>query len=170
MRKIKFAFLLLIPILFLIGCYESEVPLSEQPSLKVDNRLIGSWISIPKDSKEKPIALLLQKFNENEYLVVWREGDYDPIRMARGFNTKINNTNIINLQNIELIEANKRTYLFIKYDFNEKGNLIINFISDNYPGLKGKKFKTSEAFNNFVRKNISKEGFFEEIIEFKAVK
>lgn len=168
MRKIKFAFLFIIPVLFFTGCYDSEVPLSGTPTLKVDNRLIGSWISIPGDSREKEIALLLQKFNENEYLVAWKEGDYDEIVIARGFDTKINNTNIMNLQGIESIESNKRTYIFIKYDFNEKGNLVTNLISDDYPGLKGRKFKTSEAFNNFVLKNISREGFFSKAIEFKA--
>lgn len=168
MRKIKSTFLFLIPALFLIGCYESEVPLSETPSLKVDNRLIGSWISIPGDSNEKTIELLLHKFNENEYLAAWKEGDYDEVVLARGFTTRIKNINIINLQGIESIEANKRTFIFIKYGFNDQGNLITNLISDDYPGLKGNKFKTSEAFNKFVGNNISQEGFFSKIIEFKT--
>ena len=171
MRKLNFfVFLVLIPTLFFYGCYESEVPLSKSPSSKVDTRLIGSWISIPKDNEEKGIALLVQKFNENEYLIAWREGDYEEIVIARGFNTKINNTNIINLQNIESLEKNDRTYIFIKYDFNEKSNLIVNILSDDYPSLKGKKFKSSKDFNDFVQKNISQKGLFGNSIEFKVAK
>ena len=77
MRKLNFAFLVLIPILFLSGCYESKVPLSKSPSSKVDTRLIRSWISIPNDNKEKIISLLLRKFSENEYLAAWKEGEDD---------------------------------------------------------------------------------------------
>jgi hypothetical protein len=170
MRKLNFAFLVLIPIFFLSGCYESEVPLSESPSSKVDTRLIGSWISIPNDNKEKGIALLLQKFNENEYLVAWREGNYEETIIARGFNTKINNTNIINVQGIDSLDINKRTYIFFKYDFNEKGNVVANLLSDDYPRLKGKKFKSSKDFYNFVQKNISQKGLFGNSIEFKETK
>ncbi len=129
-----------------------------------------SWISIPNNNKEMPISLLLQKFNENEYLVAWKEGeDYETV-IARGFNTKINNTNIINLQGIESLEKNERTYVFFKYGFNEKGNLVVNILSDDYADLKGKKFKSSKDFNDFVQKNISQIGLFGDSIEFKPTK
>ena len=170
MRKLNFAFLVLIPILFLSGCYESKVPLSKSPSSKVDTRLIRSWISIPNDNKEKIISLLLRKFSENEYLAAWKEGEDDGTVIARGFTTKINNTNIINLQNIESLEKNDRTYVFSKYDFNEKGNLVVNILSDDYANLKGKKFKSSKEFNDFVQKNISQKGLFGDSIEFKPTK
>lgn len=168
MRKLYIAFLVLIPILFLYGCYESEVPLSK-PSSKVDPRLIRSWISIPKNNNEKGILLLIRKFNENEYLVSWKEGDYET-GIARGFNTKIKSTNIINLQNIDSLEKKDRTYLFFRYYFNEKDNLVVNILSRDYPRLKGQKFKSSKDFNNFVRNNISQNGLFGESIEFKATK
>ena len=170
MRKLNFAFLVLIPILFLSGCYESKVPLSKSPSSKVDTRLIRSWISIPNDNKEKRISLLLRKFNENEYLIAWKEGEDDETVIARGFTTKINNTNIINLQNIESLEENDRTYVFSKYDFNEKGNLLINILSDDYANLKGKEFKSSKEFSDFVQKSISQKGLFGDSIEFKPTK
>lgn len=170
MRKLNFAFLVLIPILFLSGCYESNVPLSRSPSSKVDTRLIRSWISIPNDNKEKGISLLLREFNENEYLAAWKEGEDDGTVIARGFTTKINNTNIINLQNIESLEKNDRTYVFVKYDFNEKGNLVVNILSDDYANLKGKDFKSSKEFNDFVQKNISQKGLFGDSIEFKPTR
>jgi hypothetical protein len=156
-----------IPIVILSGCYGSKVPLSESPSSQVDTRLIRSWISIPKDNKGNTISLVLWKFNENEYLAAWEEGKDDHTVIARGFTTKINNTNIINLQGIESLEGNDRTYIFFKYDFNEKGNLVVNILSDNYTELKGKEFESSKEFHDFVQKNIAQEGLFGEHMEFK---
>jgi len=169
-RKLFFAFLVLIPTLFLYGCYESEVPLSENPALKVDMRLIRSWISISDENNTKGISLLLRKFNEYEYLAAWKKGEDDTTVIARGFNTKINNTNIISLQNIESFQEKDRTYVFIKYAFNEKGNLVVNILSDDYADLKGKKFKSPEDFNDFVKKNTSQKGMFGDSIEFKLTK
>ncbi len=70
MRKLNFVLLVLISILFLGGCYESEVPLSKTPLSEVDTRLIRSWISIPGDNKGEVIHLFLRQFNENEYVAV----------------------------------------------------------------------------------------------------
>ena len=170
MRKPYNAFLALILVLFLFGCYESEVPLAQKTTFKVDQRLIGSWISIHEDNDEKGISLLLRKFNENEYLVAWRDGENSETVVARGFNTRVKNTNIMNLQDIEPLENNKRTYVFSRYDFNEKGNLVINILSGDYLDLNGKKFKSSKDFYSFVKKNISQKGLFGDSIEFKPAK
>jgi len=170
MRKLNPALLVLIPILILCGCYESEVPLSNNPTAKVDTRLIRSWISIPDDNKDTVISLSLRKFNENEYLVVWKEGVNGDTIIARGFHTRINNTNIINLQNIESLEKKDRTYVLSKYDFNKEGNLVVNILSDDFAALKGKKFKTSKDFNDFVQKNITQKGLFGDSIEFEPAK
>ena len=110
---------------------------------------------------------MLWKFNENEYLVAWKEGDDDDTVITRGFTTKINNTNIINLQGIKSLEKKDRTYIFSKYDFNEKGNLVVNILSDDYAKLKDKKFESSKEFQDFVQKNIVEKGLFGDRIEFK---
>ncbi|MFC1838954.1 hypothetical protein ACFL1N_05185 [Thermodesulfobacteriota bacterium] len=167
MRKLKYIFPVLISVLFICGCYESEVPLSE-PSLKVDPRLIKNWTSLPKNKNEKSILLLFRKFNENEYLVAWKEGD-DKTLITRGFVTRIDNTNIINVHNIDSLDKKERAYVFFRYAFNEKGNLVSAILSDDYPLLKGKEFKSSKNFNNFVHKNISQNGLFDESIEFKVI-
>jgi len=170
MKKLIFEFLVLIPILFLCGCYESGVPLSKKPSSKVDTRLVRSWTSIPMNNNDKVISLLLKQFNENEYLVAWKEGEGNETIIAKGFNSKIKNTNIINLQNIESLDKKDRTYVFFKYDFNVKGNLIINVLSDGYANLKEVEFKSSKDFYDFVQKNISQNGLFGDSIEFRPAK
>ena len=167
MKKPNLIYLLLIPILIFCRCYESEVPLSKSPSSKVDTKLIRSWVSIPNDNQEKAISLLLRKFNENEYLAVWRQGEDNETVIARGFSTKIKNTNIMNLQNIESLEEDDRTYVFARYDFSENGNLIVNILSDKFNDLKEKEFNSSKDFYKFIKKNISHKGLFEEPITFK---
>lgn len=169
MRKLNVVLLILFPILFLYGCYESVIPLSETPSSQVDTRLIKNWTNIPKNNKEKGISLLLRKFNENEYLVAWKKGEDDTV-IARGFNSKINNTNIINLQGIDTLEKKDRTFVFFKYEINDKGLLLVSMLSNDYADLKGKKFKSSKEFTDFIQKNISQNGLFEDSIEFKPTK
>ncbi len=166
MRKLTAAVLVLIAISFLWGCYESEVPLSKKPSSKVDAKLIGNWRSVPRNDNDRTISLLLKQFNENEYLVAWKEGKDGKTLMARGFNTKIVDIHIINLQNIESLDKNERTYVFFKYGFNAKGNLVVNVLSDDFAKLKRMKFKSARDFYDFVQENISENGLFGESIEF----
>ncbi len=168
MRKIAFVLIFLILNTFISGCYESELPLSK-PSSKVDLRLINSWVSIPGDKNDGEILLVFRKFNENEYLIAWKEGN-DETLITRGFVTRVRNTDIINVQNINSLEKKERTYLFFRYNFKEDGNLVVSIISDDFPGLNNRKFKTSKALKKFVRKNMSKKGFFGEEIAFKVTK
>jgi hypothetical protein len=165
-RPLTAAVLVLVAISFLWGCYESEVPLSKKPSSKVDMKLIGSWRTIPRNDNNRAISLLLKQFNENEYLVAWKEGKDGKTLVARGFITEIRNTHIINLQNIESLDKKERTYVFFKYGFNEKGNLVVNVLSDDFAKLKRKKFKSAKDFYDFVQENIAQNGLFGDSIEF----
>ena len=151
----------------LTGCFESKVPLSSSQSSRIDEKLVNYWISIPKEKNENKISLAIFKFNENEHLVIGREGKENETIITRGFITKIKNTKIINLQNIKSLEKSERTYVFFKYDFNARGNLLARILSADSPLLKNKEFKNSEAFYAFMEKNIEKEGLFDTSIEFK---
>ena len=166
MTKLKCVSVVFMAILLLGGCYESDIPLFE-PSLQIDKRLTKSWISVPKDSKNKALSLVVRKFNEREYLAAWKDGHDGATVMARGFVTKINNVAIMNLQGIASLNKNDRTFLFFKYDFNKDGRLVINMLSGDYPKLKDKKFKSPARFRKFIKKNIDQEGLFDTNIEFK---
>jgi len=168
MRKLYYLFLLFIPILLLSGCYESEIPLSEGPVSEINTRLINSWKSIPDEPTEDIISLMVWKFNDNEYLLSWKESMDDEAIIARGFDTRINETNMINLQDIKSFEENDRVYVFFKYLFNEKGNLLVNILSNDYHKLKGKKFRSSKEFHDFIQENIEDEGLFGDSIEFES--
>lgn len=170
MRNRNVRFLILIHVFFLCRCYESEVPLSREPSSRVDTRLVGSWISISGENQQEAVSLVIRKFNENEYWVAWREGVDDKTVIARGYDTRMGTTTIINLQNVRSLEERERTYVFFRHDFDENANLVVRILSDEYAGLKGKTFKSSEDLNRFVRKNLSREGLFGASIEFMPAK
>ncbi len=172
MIKIKYinVLALLFVCIFIAGCYESTVPLSSPKTSKIDKKLVNYWRSIPEEKDEKNILLAIFKINENEFLLNWQEGNDGNTIMARGFITKINNTNIINVQNIASLKKNERTYFFFKYTMNNLGNLRVQILSDDSPLLKNKKFKSSEKFYNFIKENISNDKLFGRIIKFKPIK
>ena len=80
----------------------------------IDEKLVNNWISIPKKKDEKKIALAVFKFNENEYLVCWQEGEKYETMITRGFSTKIKNIKIVNVQNVKTLDQDDRTYLFFQ--------------------------------------------------------
>jgi hypothetical protein len=169
-RIVFFIFPALISIFLLYGCYESAVPLQEKPSLRVDTRLIGNWISISNDKKEETIFLILRKFSAHEYLVAWKEKKDRHAVIARGYSSRVANIDIINLQNIDSLDDKDRTFVFFKYRIAGNGNLVANILSNDYPGLKDKKFRSPEKFRTFIKNNLSQKDLFGEDIVFKATK
>jgi len=158
-------------ILFLlctIGCYESKVPLSTTPSSKIDLKLINYWGSIPKDENDTKYKLAIFKFNENEYLISWRENQGET-EITRGFITKIDNLKILNIQNIDTLDKKDRTYFFFKYMINDKGIFKVQILSDANLLLKDKKFNSPEEFKKFIKKNIKNKKLFGEVVEFKPI-
>ena len=155
--------------LTLAGCFESKFPLSSSQSSSIDEKLVNYWISMPKGENQDKIALAIFTFNENEHLVSWKEGEENEMIITRGFITKIKKRKIINLQNIKSSEKKDRTYVFFKYDFNDKGNLLAYILLDDSSLLKNKDFKSSEDFYAFMEKNIEKDELFDKPIEFRPI-
>jgi len=122
MRKPAFLIMAIFLVSILAGCYESHIPLSTSRYAVINKKLVGYWVSVPEAKDEKKIFLAIFKFNENEYLVSWRGGE-DDTTLARGFITKIDNTNIMNVQNIKSLEKDDRSYVFFKYDFTDHDDL-----------------------------------------------
>ena len=151
-----------------IGCYESEVPLSSNPSPKIDLKLVNYWGSIPKDKNETKYKLAIFKFNENEYLISWRENQGET-QITRGFITIIDNLKILNIQNIGTLDKKDRTYFFFKYMINDEGILKVQILSDENLLLKDKKFSSPEEFKKFIQKNINHKKLFGEAVEFKPI-
>ena len=169
MRKPAFFIIAIFFVSIFAGCYESPIPLSSSRSAVIDEKLAGYWLSVPEAKDEKKIFLAVFKFNENEYLVSWREGEDDTI-LARGFITKIDNTNIMNVQNIKSLEKDDRTYVFFKYDFTGHDNLRVRILSGETSLLKNKKFKSSKEFYSYIKKNLGNDELFGKTVMFKPAK
>lgn len=165
----KYTVLLIACFLIIVGCYESQVALSSHPVSKIDARLVNYWESVGKEKDANKIKLAIFKFNENEYLLNWKEGEQETI-FARGFVSKIEDVKILNIQGIKSLDEKEKTYIFFRYEINEQGNLKVSIISDENSLLKDKKFKKPKEFRSFIIKNIHFKGLFGKTIEFKTIK
>ena len=155
-------------LLWTVGCYESKIPLSTNISSKIDPKLVNYWSSVPKQENDTKYKLAIFKFNENEYLISWRENQNETV-ITRGYITNIDNIKIMNIQNIETLDKIDRTYLFFKYSIDDKGILKAQILSDENVLLKDKTFNSPEEFRTFIKKNIKHKKLFGELIEFKPI-
>lgn len=166
MKPFKFALFFLTSLL-ITGCLEIglKVPLSDSSLSKIDKNLIGIWKSIQNEDNDRDISLNLYRFNDNEYLLVWKEtGTQEKLRC---FITNIKDLKFLNMQTIKDIKKNNRRYFFVAYKIKDNGNLLIRNPSDKYFG----NFETSKELYKNVKANIGKEDFFEEDkLEFKHIK
>lgn len=166
MKKPVSIFFAVVLWVILNGCYESQIPLSSSQASKIDIKLVNYWVSIPKKPGDSKILLAIFKFNENEYLITWKESNGDTM-LTRGFITDIGNTRILNIQNIRTLDKKDRTFVFFKYQFDNRGNLLARILSDDNSLLKDRTFKSPEEFYAFIKKNLDNEKLFGEIVEFK---
>lgn len=181
MKKYTSLVLLSLLLLFVFGCYESEIPLSE-PTLKINPKLLNYWTGTFEAAGDTRLSKIgIFQFNEKEYLIFGTsktiktmdpscEG-YTNSFLFRGFVTEIGDMKIMNLQNL----CEDRTYIFFKYNITDNGTLRIQMLSggaidsplyDNK--LKtDKKFNTPEEFRNFIEENIKNKNLFCDVVEFK---
>ena len=57
---------LAILLVFLFGSCIYEAPLTEAPTRKIDERLIGDWVSV----EEKPSAIQIRKFDDSNFILI----------------------------------------------------------------------------------------------------
>ena len=166
----KYILYVLIAVLcsFIYGCYESEVPLSIASSSQIDTHLVNYWVSIPKKADDVKIRLAILKFNDNEYLISWKQGD-DETLITRGFITEIDDIRIINVQNIKSLDEKERSFLFFKYSIADNGILKTQILSDTSDLLKGVKFDSSKEFFAFIKENHGNKDLFGEEFDFIAL-
>jgi hypothetical protein len=93
--------------MFLAGC-DYEVPLSQTASAPADSVLAGSWL----EQNEDELYRMNIQISENEYVVAYGEAEEAPL-LFKGFEVRAAGLNLIQL---ELQNAEKEKYLFVKYE------------------------------------------------------
>jgi hypothetical protein len=91
----------------LLGACIYEAPLTETPTRKIDERLIGDWVSV----EEKPSVVQIRKFDDSNFVLIDGETIY------RAFHSDIEGINFLSLQNLETKGSSARKFAFVDYRF-----------------------------------------------------
>jgi hypothetical protein len=84
-----------------------EVPLTQSPTRKIDERLIGDWLSI----EEKPSVIQIKKFDDSNLILI------DGSSVYRVFHSDLEGINFLSMQNLEIRGNSARKFAFIDYRF-----------------------------------------------------
>lgn len=169
MKKL-FVFILLaaLPVLFL-GCpYSSKVAIDSQPTLKIDERMIGTW-----GITDTAITFYeFDKLNDNEYLI--KEYSRDKDKEAKvtskysAFLSEINKVTFLNVKQLpekDNFSLFGEEYYFYKITF-ELGVIIstpvTNFIKE--------EFSNPVDLRNFFSENMKNSYFFQEDSRYIKIK
>jgi hypothetical protein len=120
------------------------VPITSRPSRKVDQRLLGNWVS--KDGTDK---IKVRRFDDSIYIVSYN-GD-----LFRAFHSDIGKMTFISLQDIE---STGRKYLYLSYKLSDDGERVDVRAVDTK--LIPKELKDSAAVQKLLAKNSGNPGLF----------
>jgi hypothetical protein len=97
-------------LLFLLlgGCIY-DAPLTESPTRKIDERLIGDWVSV----EEKPDTIQIRKFDDSNFILI------DGANIYRVFHSDFENISFLSVQNLDSSGSSARRFAFIDYQFEQ---------------------------------------------------
>jgi hypothetical protein len=131
-----------------------EVPITLNPTRKVEERLLGDWTSL--DGKEQ---MKVRRLDENAY-VVYYDGD-----LFRAYHSDVAGTPFASVQDLN---SNERKYAYVVWNVSNDGkNLILRNVSNK---VVPKDSKDSASVVALLTKNASNRELFGEEIEFKKEK
>ncbi len=158
---------------FLLGaCYESRVPLASSKDSTIDQNLIGKWRGKLKRAviqDEVPAELLILQFNHNEYYVKYQVGKSGKVdhHNLRAYIVMVDGVPFINVQNLDSLKEDERTFIFFRYSVSEDSVLTLKMVSDSFVKTN---FRTSDKLYKFIEKNLNNEKLYEKPIQFKIYK
>ncbi|MBN1255523.1 MAG: hypothetical protein JXA50_09650 [Deltaproteobacteria bacterium] len=152
MRTLGFLSVLFI-LPFLCGCpYESKVPLSGVSKATIDPALIGDW---EHTDEEEPFTMIIQQFNEHEFLIMGIEEGEVQRDVMRGFVTVIEDERFLNVQDTD-VPPDKRVWYLAKYTIS--GDTLTAWTVDDE--LFTKPVTSSRALYSFVKKHLNDKALF----------
>ena len=104
-------------LLTLLACGDYKVAITEQPTRKIDGRLIGTWVS--RDGVEK---LKVRSLSESTYVISYSG------MLFRATHSDIAGISFISAQELETPERN---YIYVAYRLSDDGRkLYVRVVSD----------------------------------------
>ena len=145
--------------LSLCGCYVSKVPMASSANSDLDPNLIGKWEKIVTEKDPTPVEMLVLQFNDNEYYAEYR--DANELLRFRAYIVRVGEVPFINVQNIE---GDERSFIFVRYSVGEDGVLTLRELSNDF--VKSE-FETSEKLYDFIKNNLKEDQLYDETGRFK---
>ena len=148
-RRLGFGIAVSLCILAFTAC-EYEVPITSSPTRKVQERLLGNWIS--QDGKEH---MRVRRLDDNIYIVYY-DGD-----LFRAYHSDVANTPFVSVQDIN---SNDRKYAYVVWKLSDDSeHLKLRSVNrDVIP----KEKKNSTAVAKFLEENANNPDLLGEEIQF----
>ena len=130
-----------------------DAPLTDTPTRKIDERLIGDWVSV----EEKPSVVQVRKFDDTNFVLI------DGRNIYRMFHSDFEGINFLSLQNLDTNGSSARKFAFIDYRFEQPDRVRARAINKN---VVPDTLRTSSALQQTVRDHLKDAQLFnkEEIV------
>jgi len=140
-------------LLWLGGC-QYEVPITASPTGKVEQRLLGDWVSV--DGKEN---MKVRRLDDSTY-VVYYDGD-----LFRAYHSDVGDSSFATVQDLN---SSDRKYAYVIWKLSDDGkNLRLRSVNDK---VVPKETKDSVTVVALLTKNASNPELFGDEIEFQKEK
>ena len=152
-RILGFGFAICLCVL-VFGACNYEVPITSSPTRKVQEQLLGNWVSL--DGKEN---MRVRRLDDSTY-VVYYDGD-----LFRAYHSDIAETPFATVQDLN---SNDRKYAYVIWKLSDDGkNLRLRSVNDK---VVPKETRDSATVVALLTKNVRNPDLFGEEIEFKKEK
>jgi len=145
--------LAIVAIVFMACPYTSKVPI-DNPSVKVDNQLVGKWVKAGDESNPNPNYFVITKQDDLKYKIIKNEyNSYDSAYKETVYishMSKIDNNQFLNMQ-----QDGAGDYYIYKLVLGQDEFSLFE-VTDNID----EKFATSEDLKAFVKKNMGLSFFY----------
>jgi lipopolysaccharide export LptBFGC system permease protein LptF len=136
------------------GACQYEVPITQSPTRKVQEQLLGNWVSL--DGKEN---MRVRRLDDSTY-VVYYDGD-----LFRAYHSDVGDTPFVSVQDLN---SNDRKYAYVIWKISNDGkSLRLRSVNDK---VISKETKDSAAMVALLTKNAGNPELFGEEIEFRKEK
>jgi hypothetical protein len=133
---------------------EYEVPITSSPTRKVQERLLGDWVSL--DGKEN---MKVRRLDDNNYIVYY-DGD-----LFRAYHSDVAETPFVSVQDIN---SSDRKYAYVVWKLSDDGQRLT--LRNVQSKLIPKEQKDSARVAELLKENARNPELFGEEIEFSKVK
>lgn len=131
-----------------------EVPITAQPTHKIDGRLLGNWTA--KDDKNgETVKMKVVKLDDYNYIVYFDNKD-----LYRVFHSDVAKTPLVSVQ---ILDSEKPKYAYSAWTLNEDGTLVGRAVNDK---VVPDETKTSSAVQKLLEQNLKNPDLFEEPMKF----